>query len=47
MDKIQVIVKSFDNLLVKTTAKETTQNTVMHKKDGTLKTVPVRLMRKE
>ncbi len=47
MDKIQALVKSFDKLLVKTTAKATTQNTVMHKKDGTLKTMPLRLMRKE
>ncbi len=47
MDKIQALVKSFDNLLVKTTAKATTQNTVMYKRDGTLKTMPVRLLRKE
>ena len=44
MNKIQNLVKGFNDLLVKTTGRKTTENTIMYKKNGKKKEMPIYLM---
>ena len=47
MDKIQILIRKFNDLLVKTTRKQTTEDTIMYKRNGSKKKMPIHFTRKE
>ena len=47
MDKIQILIRKFNDLLVKTTGKPTTEDTIIYKRNGSKKEMPIHFTRKE
>ena len=47
MDKIQILIRKFNDLLVKTTGTPTTEDTIMYKRNGSKKEKPIHFTRKE